>query len=152
MIDIQNKADCCGCAACEGICPVNCIEMREDEEGFRYPHLITDSATNRSACIGCGACERVCPVLNVKPQKPFPQKGYVVQNRDPRVLRQSTAGGAFTAIARYAIDRGGVVFGVELSEDLTARHVYIETEPELERFRNSKYVQSLIGGGYLQTG
>jgi len=39
-----------------------------------------------------------------------------------------------------------------LSKDLIAHHVYIETESELSRFRNSKYVQSFVGGGYLPTG
>ena len=144
MIEIYNKASCCGCSACAGICPKNCIEMQEDEEGFLYP------AIEISSCINCGACERVCPVINVKPDVPFEQKGYVVQNRDSQVLRESTAGGAFTAIAKYVINRGGVVFGVELSDDLIARHVYIETEEELSRFRNSKYVQSSVGGVYKQ--
>ena len=147
MIEIKNKADCCGCSACAGICPKNCIEMQEDEEGFFYPFV------EIASCINCGACERVCPVINAKPESEqimnhiIKQRGYVVQNRNSHVLRESTAGGAFTAIAKYVINRGGVVFGVELSDDLIARHVYIETEEELSRFRNSKYVQSFMGGG-----
>lgn len=151
MIDIAlnanftEKQNCCGCTACAAVCPKGCIEMKEDTEGFVYP--IVDKET----CINCKACERVCPIINQKKEVPFKQAGYIVQNRDAAVLRESTAGGAFTVIAKYVINRGGVVFGVELSKDLIAHHVYIETESELSRFRNSKYVQSFVGG-YLPTG
>lgn len=152
MIDIAldanfiEKQNCCGCTTCAAICPKNCIEMQEDSEGFLYP------VVDKGRCVNCKACERVCPILNNKKEMPFQQSGFIVQNKDARVLRESTAGGAFTAIAKYVINKGGVVFGVELSEDLTARHVYIETESELYRFRNSKYVQSCVGGGYTPSG
>ena len=75
------------------------------------------------------------------------KKAYIVQNKDEKVLQESTAGGAFTAIAEYVIKRGGVVFGVELNKDLVAHHIYVDTIGELKRFRNSKYVQSSVGGG-----
>lgn len=152
MIDIAldanfaEKQNCCGCAACAAICPKSCIEMKEDCEGFLYPIV------NKEDCIDCNACERVCPILNQKKEIPFKQAGFIVQNKDAEVLRESTAGGAFTTIAKYAINHGGVVFGVELTKNLTARHIYIETEQELSRFRNSKYVQSFVGGGYSPSG
>lgn len=44
------------------------------------------------------------------------------------------------------LHNNGVVFGVELGTDLTARHVAVEKENDLYRFRNSKYVQSSVGG------
>ena len=148
MIDISldtgftEKQNCCGCTACAAVCPKSCIEMQEDAEGFLYPFV------NKKSCIDCHACERVCPVLNSKEEVPVKQTGYIVQNKDEAVLRESTAGGAFTAIGKYVINRGGVVFGVEMSKDFVAHHVYIETELGLSRFRNSKYVQSCAGGGY----
>lgn len=147
MIEIAEKQNCCGCTACATVCPKKCIEMREDAEGFLYPMV------EKISCINCKACERVCPILNTKEGVPFQQAGYIVQNKDAKVLRESTAGGAFTAIARYVINNGGVVFGVELSKELVARHVYVESEQELYRFRNSKYVQSDLyrGGVYRQT-
>lgn len=141
LIEINNKADCCGCTACAGICPVNCIVMYEDNEGFCYPNLKLED------CVNCGACEKVCPILNVKKEEPFEQEGYIVQNRDQKVLRESTAGGAFTAIEKYVLNEKGVIFGVELSDNLKAQHIYIESEDELYRFRNSKYVQSVLSPG-----
>ena len=49
---------CCGCEACKNICPQNCIEMLEDEEGFIYPQV------DKEKCIKCGLCERVCQYKN----------------------------------------------------------------------------------------
>lgn len=140
MINIEDKIKCCGCTACVAICPKDNIKMEEDTEGFLYPYVNVDT------CVHCGACERVCPILTYKTKIPFEQRGFIVQNKDVDVLRESTAGGAFTEIARYTIKRGGVVFGVEFTNDLIAHHIYIETVSELSRLRNSKYVQSCVGG------
>ena len=140
MIEVTEKQNCCGCTACVAVCPKNCIEMKEDMEGFLYPEV------DQSSCIHCNACDRVCPILNVKERKPFEQSAYIVQNKDVEVLRESTAGGAFTAIAKYVIHNSGVVFGVELNKNLEAHHIYVEDVTELKRFRNSKYVQSSVGG------
>lgn len=68
------------------------------------------------------------------------------RDKDQKILRESTAGGAFTAIAKYVLHNNGVVFGVELGTDLMAHHIAVETENDLYRFRNSKYVQSSVGG------
>ena len=37
MIDIKDKKECCGCNACVQACPLHCISMEADEEGFWYP-------------------------------------------------------------------------------------------------------------------
>ena len=42
MVTITDKSQCCGCWACENICPKHCIRMEEDSEGFRYPVVDTD--------------------------------------------------------------------------------------------------------------
>ena len=58
MIHITNNTDCCGCAACEQICPKNCITMTQDSEGFLYPTV------DENACVNCGRCDSVCPIHN----------------------------------------------------------------------------------------
>ena len=103
-------------------------------------------AVDEETCVNCGACERVCPIIHTARENSFEQAAYIVQNKDPKVLRESTAGGAFTAIAKYVLRNNGVVFGVELGTDLAAHHVAVEKENDLDRFRNSKYVQSSVGG------
>ena len=150
MIEIKNKKDCCGCCICAGACPKNCIEMRTDDEGFVYPHV------DESSCVNCHMCEKVCPVINVRDDRgDFEQRGYIVQHKDPEVLKESTAGGAFTAIAKYVLDRRGVIFGVELQDDLyatpsAAHHIWVDKETDLKKFRNSKYIQSFVGESTVQ--
>ena len=144
MIEISNKKDCCGCTACVAICPKDAIVMKEDNEGFLYPVIEKDT------CINCGACERVCPIIHTAKEETFEQAAYVVQNKDQKVLRESTAGGAFTGIAKYVLHNNGVVVGVELGDDLTARHIVVKVEDDLYRFRNSKYVQSSVGNTYRE--
>lgn len=143
MIDIKDKSQCCGCWACYNACPKHCIEMKEDEEGFRYPHVDKDK------CIDCGLCEMVCPLLKPKMDDTLPES-FVVQQKDTEVLRTSTSGGFFTAISKWAIEQGGVVFGAAFGEDMELRHSYAETLDGCKKFRGSKYVQSLIGDCYSQ--
>lgn len=144
MIEITDKFNCCGCTACAAICPKSCISMKEDNEGFLYPTV------DKEACVNCGACDRVCPILNNVPEKPFEQKAYIVQHKDSQILRESTAGGAFTAIAKYTINNGGVVFGVAYDDNFKVHHTLITKIDDIARFRNSKYVQSDVGNTYKQ--
>lgn len=144
MIEIKNKKNCCGCSACYSICPKNCIEMKADEEGFLYPNV------NKDLCINCGLCEKVCPIINKAEEKVFEQEGYLVQNKDGKIRKESTSGGAFSAIAKYILDRKGVVFGVQYDENLNVGHSYVENESDLNLYRNSKYVQSKIGETFKQ--
>ena len=144
MIHIDDKKECCGCWACYNICPKHCIDMKEDEEGFRYPSVDT------SLCIDCGLCEKVCPIINSdKTDTPHKQEGLLVQNKDERIRRESTSGGAFTAIATWIIRQGGVVFGAGYRKGtFIVEHQAVEREEDLNIFRNSKYVQSNVGNTY----
>ena len=54
----HEKNECCGCAACYGICPVEAIFMYADEEGFLYPKILEEK------CISCHICMQVCPFKN----------------------------------------------------------------------------------------
>jgi Pyruvate/2-oxoacid:ferredoxin oxidoreductase delta subunit len=37
LVNITDKAKCSGRSVCAAICPINCIEMEIDSEGFAYP-------------------------------------------------------------------------------------------------------------------
>ena len=143
MITITDKSQCCGCWACENVCPKSCIRMEEDNEGFRYPKVNTEK------CIECGLCEKVCPIKQPRQNDTVPES-FVVQNKNAQILRNSTSGGFYSAIANYVIEKGGVVFGAAFDENMTLRHTYSETLEGCTRFRGSKYVQSLIGDSYTQ--
>ena len=56
----EKKSECCGCSACYAVCPKSAIEMKEDEEGFEYPHI------NDEICVRCGMCLKVCPIKEAK--------------------------------------------------------------------------------------
>lgn len=105
MIEIKDKKDCAGCTACTEICPKKCIQMKPDEEGFLYP------VVDKNRCVECNACNMVCPIQNPITEEEKPQKAYLVQHCDEKVRLDSSAGGAFTAIATVVLQRGGVVFG-----------------------------------------
>lgn len=118
--------------------------MEADQEGFLYPKI------KQETCIECGLCERVCPVIQVDSDREFVQQGYIVQHRNDDVRKDSTAGGAFTAIEQYVLSLGGVVFGAAYDERFNVLHIAVESEEELWRFRNSKYVQSHTEEAYQQ--
>ncbi len=145
MIEIKNKVDCCGCTACKSICPKNAIEMQEDEEGFLYPVL------DKEKCINCGLCKKVCPILSKSTVKDEKQKGYIVQNKDSEIRKESTSGGAFSEIAKYVLDKNGVVFGACIDQKQSVYHKYIEKQEDLRIFRGSKYVQSDLRNTFQET-
>ena len=143
MIEIADKKQCCGCGACMQICPQNCIELVEDDEGFSYPEV------NISRCIACGKCERVCPV----PKKKYDRKLFWVgaaKIKNDQIRLQSSSGGVFTALAERTLKRGGIVFGAALDECLEVFHRSVTNPEDLALLRNSKYVQSRIGTTYQE--
>lgn len=144
MIEIKDKKRCSGCTACESICPKGCIQMKADEEGFVYPVVDTEK------CIHCDACDRVCPIQNPIKEEEKEQKAFLVQHKDEQVRLESSAGGAFTAIATLVIEKGGVVFGAAYDDNFQVHHTYVENTNDLKRFRNSKYVQSNLGDSFKQ--
>ena len=39
FLETNKKNECCGCAACYQVCPVNCIKMKTDFEGIPYGQI-----------------------------------------------------------------------------------------------------------------
>lgn len=143
-IEIEDKAECCGCTACKSICPNNAIEMNEDEEGFLYPKV------NKDRCIKCGACKRVCPIKNKNEFNKFNQKAYLFQNNNENVREDSTSGGFYSALGEYIINSGGIVFGASYDEDFKVIHSEANSIKELQKFRKSKYSQSDMGDIFIK--
>lgn len=48
---------CTGCMACLNSCPIQCISITIDTEGFYQP------VVDKQRCIECGKCSNACPVL-----------------------------------------------------------------------------------------
>lgn len=143
MINIKDKAQCCGCEACAQRCPKQCISLIEDAEGFLYPRV------DASVCIDCGLCEKVCPVLNQSSERQ-PQSVFAAINPDIDTRLKSSSGGIFSALAHAVLSQGGVVFGVCWDKDWRLVFDCAETESDLARFRGSKYLQAHVGDAYVR--
>jgi coenzyme F420-reducing hydrogenase beta subunit len=138
-----DKIHCTGCFACMSICPIQCITMEADSEGFFYPLI------NQNNCINCGLCQSVCPALQ-EPSSGRMPLAFAAYNKNENIRIHSSSGGLFTAFAEQVIDQGGIVFGASFDSNFHVTHCYAKTHQELERFRGSKYVQSNIGNTYRQ--
>lgn len=144
MLQITNKQDCCGCYACIQKCPKQCIKMESDEEGFEYPII------DKEQCINCGLCNKVCPQTTLSDSKQ-PINIYAIKHPDQEIQLQSSSGGAFSLIAEWVIQKGGIVFGAIFDDNWNVIHGYTESISGLEKLRMSKYVQSKIGLSFIHT-
>lgn len=143
MVRITDKKDCSGCHACVSVCARHSITMQEDNEGFLYPKVDTNT------CTDCGLCEKVCPVLN-QSESHEPLTVFAAFNSNEEIRMKSSSGGIFTLLAETILDKGGVVFGARFDKDWEVVHDYTEIKEGLAAFRGSKYVQSRIGDTFKQ--
>lgn len=135
---LADHARCTGCGACASGCPRDAIAMERDKEGFSYPVIEPDT------CIRCGHCTTICPILHEREPKPLPA-AFAAWNRDDSIRRDSTSGGAFTALADYVLEGGGIVYGAAFDGRQHLRHVACFRKEDLWRLRGAKYVQSDLG-------
>ena len=142
----DKKEDCCGCTACQRICPTEAIKMLVDNEGFLYPEIDQD------VCIDCGLCLETCAFQKGYDKSDNYKKPvvYALKHKSDQVRKQSSSGGAFTAISDYIMSNKGIIYGASLAEDMKVSHQRAETEEERDRFRGSKYVQSDINYTFSQ--
>ena len=143
MIKIQDKRDCCGCAACVQRCPKHCVSLKEDGEGFLYP------VVDESVCINCGLCEKVCQIINRAEKLPV-KEVLAVKNRNEAERMASSSGGVFIALAKKTLEKGGVVFGAVFDDNWEVKHTYAETLEGVRPMMGSKYVQSRMGSCYRE--
>ena len=135
---LADRGRCTGCTACAAGCPKDAITMVRDSEGFSYP------AVDLNVCIHCGRCTAICPILRQREPMPLPA-AFAAWNADDQIRRHSTSGGAFTALAEYILEGGGVVYGAALDGKQHLRHVACFRKEDLWRLRGAKYVQSDLG-------
>ncbi len=129
---------CTGCGACLSVCPEECISLEWDEEGFYFPKIAQDK------CINCGKCNRVCHVLNPMDIN-ITKKSFYGFSKDESIRNASTSGGAFAALAKNVIEKGGNVYGAHFDyESLLLKHADSDTVG-LEALQKSKYIESYMG-------
>ncbi|MCV3728680.1 MULTISPECIES: 4Fe-4S binding protein [Ureaplasma] len=55
LIAVIERENCIGCQACATVCPVDAIELDQD-----------NIAWANEKCISCGACANVCPAMCIE--------------------------------------------------------------------------------------
>lgn len=143
-ISEDNKHLCVGCSACKNACSAAAIQMIEDEEGFLYPLVDVESCSN------CGLCQKVCPMLGKSCNE---QKGraFLCTTSRSKYYKKSATIGLCTMLSEKIIQRGGIVFGCWLDEtDWKAYHISVDSLADLEKIRNSKYIQSDTGNSFSE--
>lgn len=139
----KHEADCTGCGACYSACPVHCITMQPDVEGFLYP-VASDQ------CIHCGKCERVCPVSNkIDFHNDIPKVTVAAVSKDKQIWRRSASGGAFSEICRTWGDQDTLIAGAAWN-GFRVRHMCVKGVDNIAPLCKSKYVASAIGDTFLQ--
>lgn len=137
-----DKHLCCNCGACVAVCPKHCITMKLDDEGFYYPE------TDRDVCVKCGACGAVCVINGTVARNERQPEAFAVRAKDGSARARSASGGVAPLLEEFVLSRCGVVFGAAFDEEFNVKTMYAQHINDTNIFRGSKYVESLLGGGF----
>lgn len=139
---ITAPENCTSCGLCANVCSKNAISLVWSKDGFLIPQVDAD------ACINCGLCVKQCIALEEKPEFIDDINSVVSYggwNKNEKIHLKSSSGGIFTALAQWAIQQKGAVFGVVWQDKLTAAFDKAESEHALARMRGSKYTPAVPG-------
>lgn len=137
---IQNES-CINCGACHFACPVQAIHVKEDD-------LFYHAEIDIEKCVNCGKCVQICPVLSDADEK-VPNEIFYGTYRDSSVVKNSSSGGAFFALANAILKDGGIVYGASYENDCKNVRICSTEKMELCSLMKSKYVESLTGDSFL---
>lgn len=147
MIQITDKAKCCGCNACGDICAHHAITFQTDIEGFWYP------VVDKEKCVDCGLCEKVCPIIHadeLKKNEYVNPECHAAISKDIVTRFASTSGGMFSVFANHVYKQGGYVGGAIFDEGWMVSQYISNDKQDLKRIRGSKLHQSDARGFYAK--
>lgn len=129
---------CVGCGACKAVCKVDAVSLTRNQGGF----IKAFNDTNK--CVNCGMCSNVCPIENI-PSKSAPQNVFAFKAND-EIRKNSTSGGAGTALAEAVIKNNGSVYGAYLDDNFHLRHIRTDSVEDIGLLHGTKYIQSDMTG------
>ena len=143
---LANRKKCTGCMACKDSCHKDAIGSHLGSDGHLYVKV------NRDKCIGCLACEKACPVTSeLNYSTSDIDVFFAAWNKNIEERKRSASGGAFSAMAHYFLDNGGVVFGACVDDICNVHHTFITNVNEIYKLQGSKYTQSDASNSYKDT-
>ena len=138
-MEICSYNKCTGCFACANACNKGCITLEEDKYGEIHP------VVDEKKCIHCGLCKKVCP-NNLKLDLNYPRHCYASWIDDEDKRKICASGGIGTIMSEFVLRyKQGVVFGTAYDSTFTPIATFTEKLEGLEKFKGSKYTQSIVG-------
>ena len=131
--EVANK--CCGCRACELVCPTQAITIEKDKLAFEIPII------NTNKCVDCSRCIKVCPVLNKeKVEHTEHLRCGMAYALDSTIKFKGSSGGLFGLFAKKVLEENGIVFGAAFDKQHQLYTSSATTVAELEPLYKSKYL------------
>lgn len=131
---------CTACRVCEKICPVQCIRIIEDRDGFLYPSISAEK------CISCGLCLKSCHLTKAASSSPDVEIGRYGYAKEETWRREGSSGGGFSSIVEYVARKAHktplFVFGSVFDKKEQTVHQQGYLYPNYKSLCQSKYVFS----------
>lgn len=137
------KDSCTGCGLCESICPINAIEVRNNN------YFLRPNINNR--CIDCGKCVTYCPNTEENRESATYNSFENViwghsTNKDTRY--EAASGGIVTELCVYMLNTYEVDYIITADEyynDNNGSYCICNTEEQVRSHKGSKYCLMNIG-------
>ena len=127
---------CTGCMACVYSCPINCITININDEGFYFPSIDIDK------CVDCERCLTKCGANRVQNVNRKPLTVLSAYRLNSKLIMRSSSGGIASLIAEWVLTNGGVIYGAIMDSNMYVKHCRINSFDNIDALRGSKYVQS----------
>ncbi len=128
--------NCVGCGGCKAVCKKDAVGLMKNTQGFIKSYIDTNK------CVNCGLCKQACPIENPPAKNKVPEI-FAYKAKDS-LRKNSTSGGAASALAEAVIQMEGSVYGACLDENFKLSHIRITDKKDIALLQGTKYIQSDI--------